>query len=133
MEYKKSFTNTAQAFTMAENVSFPGGCREGMRAAMTLTVGKPPIFSTCEKVMQLKYKHANCFVSPVAEFAGTELALMKQWASSPWETNIVHVPGIRPLNADPALVAQMMVVKVYPKAMSPPSKMGGGKGIWESD
>merc|ERR1719199_1970488 len=83
LEYKKGFTNMAQAFTMAEKL----------------------------------------FLAPVTEFAGEELRLMKKWASSPWPTNLVHVPGLAPLKADSALFAQKMVVKFCPEAMSPSSMM----------
>ena len=51
---------------------------------MTLTDGKPSfLVQTYEKVRQLKDKHVKLFFSPVTEFAGEELALMKKWASSP--------------------------------------------------
>jgi hypothetical protein len=124
MAYKKGFTNMAQAFTMAEKMFLLGGRRRAMSAVMTLTDGKPSfLFNTYEKVMQLKDKHVKLFFSPVTEFAGEELALMKKWASSPWETNLVHVPGLAPLKADSALFAQKMVVKFCPEAMSPSSMM----------
>ena len=35
-----------------------------------------------EMVLQLKDKHVELFFSPVTEFAGKELALMKKWVSS---------------------------------------------------
>ena len=57
----------------------------------------------------------------VTEFEGAELALVKKWASSPWETNLVHVPGLAPLKADSALFAQEMVVKFCSELMSPSS------------
>ena len=37
---------------------------------------------TIEKVLQLKDKHVELFFSPVTEFEGDELDLMKKWASS---------------------------------------------------
>jgi len=124
MAYKKGFTNMAQAFTMAEKMFLLGGRRRAMSAVLTLTDGKPSfLFNTYEKVMQLKDKHVKLFFSPVTEFEGEELALMKKWASSPWETNLVHVPGLAPLKADSALFAQEMVVKFCPEAMSPSSMM----------
>jgi len=120
LEYKKGFTNMAQAFTLAEKLFLLGGRKKAMSAVMTLTDGKPSfLFQTYEKVLQLKDKHVKLFFSPVTEFAGEELALMKKWASSPWETNLVHVPGLAPLKADSALFQQEMVVKFCPEAMSP--------------
>merc|ERR1719399_1940535 len=120
MEYKKGFTNMAQAFTMAEKMFLIRGRRRAMSAVLTLTDGKPSfIFNTYEKVKQLKDKHVKLFFAPVTEFQGEELTLMKKWASSPWETNLVHVPGLAPLKADSALFQQKMVVKFCPEAMSP--------------
>jgi hypothetical protein len=124
LEYKKGFTNMAQAFDLAEKMFLLGGRKRAMSAVMTLTDGKPSfLFQTYEKVLQLKDKHVKLFFSPVTEFAGEELALMKKWASSPWETNLVHVPGLAPLQADSALFQQQMVVKFCPEAMSPSSMM----------
>merc|ERR1719327_768515 len=91
-----------------------------MSAVMTLTDGKPSfLFQTYEKVMQLKDKHVKLFFMPVTEFKGEELNLMKKWASSPWETNLVHVPGLEVLEADSAVFAQKALVKFCPKAISP--------------
>jgi len=50
--------------------------------------------------------HTKLFFVPVTEFKGTELKLMKKWASSPWETNPVHVTGMDALAADPVTFVQ---------------------------
>jgi len=124
LEFKKGFTNMAQAFDLAEKMFLLNGRKKAMSAVLTLTDGKPSfLFQTYEKVLQLKDKHVKLFFSPVTAFAGEELALMKKWASSPWETNLVHVPGLAPMKADPALFRQEMVVKFCPEAMSPSSMM----------
>merc|ERR1719392_422676 len=120
LEYKKGFTNMAQAFDLAEKMFLLGGRKKAMSAVLTLTDGKPSFyFQTNEKVLQLKDKHVKLFFSPVTEFAGEELKVMKKWASKPWETNLVHVPGLAPLKADSALFRQKMIVKFCPEAMSP--------------
>jgi len=122
LEYKKGFTNMAQAFDLAEKMFLLGGRKKAMSAVLTLTDGKPSFyFQTNEKVLQLKDKHVKLFFSPVTEFVGEELKLMKKWASKPWETNLVHVPGLAPLKADSALFRQKMIVKFCPEAMSPSS------------
>merc|ERR1719353_2623843 len=87
LEYMKGFTNMAQAFTEAEKYFLLGGRRKAQSAVMTITDGKPSfMFQTHEKVMQLKDKHIKLFFAPVIEFSDEELELMKEWASSPWET-----------------------------------------------
>merc|ERR1719161_2948064 len=91
---------------------------------MTLTDGKPSfLFQTNEKVMQLKDKHTKLFFAPVTEFKGEEMKLMKKWASSPWATHLVHIPGLLALKADEAVFAQKALVKFCPEALSPSSTM----------
>merc|ERR1719450_1497884 len=120
LEYKKGFTNMAQAFTEAENVLLLGSRRKAQSAVLTLTDGKPSFkFMTHEKVMQLKDKHIKLFFAPVTDFEGDELQLMKQWASAPWQTHLVHVPGLEPLKADEEVFAQKMLVQFCPEAISP--------------
>jgi len=120
MEFLKGFTNMAQAFSLAEKVILLGGRKRAQPAVMTLTDGKPSfLFQTHEKVMQLKDKHVKLFFVPVVESEGEELALMKSWASQPWETHLVHVKGLDPLAADGDVFAQKIIVEFCPEAMSP--------------
>jgi len=120
MEFLKGFTNMAQAFSLAEKVLLLGGRRKAQSAVMTLTDGKPSfLFQTHEKVMQLKDKHVKLFFAPVTEYKGEELKLMQAWASQPWETHLVHIPGLDPLAADGDVFAQKIIVNFCPEAISP--------------
>jgi len=120
MEFKKGFTNMAQAFTLAENLLLLEGRKEAQSAVMTLTDGKPSfLFQTYEKVQQLKDKHVKLFFVPITEFQGSEFALMKKWASSPWKTHLVHVPGMDILESDPEVYTQRIIVEFCPNAISP--------------
>merc|ERR1719316_1932508 len=124
LEYKKGFTNMAQAFTEAENILLLGSRRKAQSAVLTLTDGKPSFkFMTHEKVMQLKDKHIKLFFAPVVDFEGDELELMKEWATQPWETHLVHIPGLEPLQADEEVFAQRMLVQFCPEPMSPSAMM----------
>merc|ERR1719235_1864586 len=109
----------AQAFTEAENVLLLGSRRKAQSAVLTLTDGKPSFkFMTKEKVMQLKDKHVKLFFAPVTDFDGDELKLMKEFASQPWQTHLVHVHGLEQLAADEEIWAQKMVVQFCPEAIS---------------
>merc|ERR1719388_317662 len=120
LAHMKGFTNMAQAFGVAEKLLLLGGRRTAQSAVMTLTDGKPSfLFQTNEKVLQLKDKHTKLFFVPVTEFKGMELKLMKKWASTPWPTNLVHVPGLDALSADPGVFAQKCLVMFCPEAISP--------------
>jgi hypothetical protein len=121
--YKKGFTNMAQAFTVSEKVLNLGGRQKAMSAVLTITDGKPSfLFQTYEMVMQLKDKAVKLFFAPVTAWKGNEMKLMKKWASRPWETNLVRIPGFAAMKADSALFQQKMLVKFCPEAMSPSSK-----------
>merc|ERR1719199_1666865 len=119
MSFQKGFTNMAQAFILAEKQFLLGGRKMAQSAVMTLTDGKPSfIFQTNEKVMQLKDKHTKLFFVPVTEFKGMELKLMKKWASTPWPTNLVHIPGLDALGSAPKTFVQKCLVMFCPEAIS---------------
>jgi len=120
LTFQKGFTNMAQAFGKAEKMFMLRGRRDAMSAVMTLTDGKPSfLFQTHEKVQQLKDKHVQLFFAPVVEFKGDEFKLMKKWASQPWQTNLVRIPGLDALAADGPVFAQKLLVKFCPNAISP--------------
>merc|ERR1719453_1696869 len=120
LAYKKGFTNMAQAFTVAEKMFLLGGRKLAQSAVMTITDGKPSfLFQTYEKVKQLKDKHVSLFFAPITAFKGDEMKLMKKWASSPWPTHIVHIPGLQPLAADEGIFVHKVLVKFCPEAISP--------------
>jgi hypothetical protein len=49
-----------------------------------------------EMVLQLKDKHVELFFSPVTEFEGDELDLMKKWATLPVEAKAAISVGEKP-------------------------------------
>jgi hypothetical protein len=120
LAYTKGFTNMAQAFTIAEKMFLIGGRQESQSAVMTITDGKPSfLFQTYQKVTELKDKHVKLFFAPITEYGGDEMKLMKKWASSPWPTHMVHIPGLEPRAADEGIFVQRALVKFCPQAMSP--------------
>merc|ERR1719174_1201422 len=124
LEWLKGFTNMAQAFGKAEGMLIRGGRKIAQSAVLTLTDGKPSfLFQTHQKIMLLKDKHVKLFFAPVTDFEGDELSLMREWASQPWQTHLVHVPGLEPLKADEEIFAQRMLVQFCPEAISPSSML----------
>merc|ERR1719326_2422356 len=77
---------------------------------------------TNQAVLSLKDKHTKLFFVPVTEFKGKELKLMKKWASTPWPTNLVHIPGLDALGSAPKTFVQKCLVKFCPEAISPSSR-----------
>jgi len=87
---------------------------------MVITDGKPTLlYETNEKVIELKDKAVKLFFAPITEANGKEVQLMKRWASQPWESHLVHVPGLMPLKADGGVFAQKFIATFCPEAMSP--------------
>jgi len=119
MVQKKGFTNMAQAFALAETMYTAAGRKGAQSALLVITDGKPSFqFQTNELVQQLDDKGVQRFFVVVSDNEKT-LDTMKKWASMPWETNLLHVPGIAPLDADRGVWAQKALTLFCPMAMSP--------------
>merc|ERR1719460_279195 len=119
LPYKKGFTNMAQAFALAEKMYTAAGRKGAQSALLVISDGKPSFqFQTNELVEQLDDKGVQRFFVVVSEDEKT-LDLMKKWASMPWETNLLHVPGLAPLDADRGVWAQKALTLFCPMAMSP--------------
>jgi hypothetical protein len=123
LPFKKGFTNMAQAFSMAETAFIQGSRRGSHSAVMVVTDGKPSFnFMTNEMVEQLDDKAITRYFLLINEddLSSASNKLMKQWASQPWETNLVHVPGgLSLLDADMDIWADKTLVKFCPMSYSP--------------
>jgi hypothetical protein len=116
---KKGFTNMAQAFALAETMYTSAGRRGAQSALLVITDGKPSFqFQTNELVEQLDDKGVQRFFVVVSD-SEKNVDLMKKWASAPWETNMLHVPGLSPLDADQGVWSQKALTLFCPMAMSP--------------
>jgi hypothetical protein len=123
LPFKKGFTNMAQAFSSAETAFIQGSRRGAQSSVMVVTDGKPSFnFMTTKMVEQLEDKGVTRYFLLVNEedLNSDANRLMKSWASDPWETNVVHVPGgLTLLDSDMDLWADKTLVKFCPKAYSP--------------
>jgi len=119
MVQKKGFTNMAQAFALAETMYTAAG-REGAQSALlVITDGKPSFqFQTKNLVTQLDDKGVQRFFVVVSDDEKS-VNLIKEYASSPWETNMLHIPGLAPLEADQGLWSQKALTLFCPMAISP--------------
>jgi hypothetical protein len=119
MVQKKGFTNMAQAFALAETMYTAAGRKGAQSALLVITDGKPSFqFQTNELVQQLDDKGVQRFFVVVSDNEKS-VELMKNWASSPWETNLLHIPGLSPLEADQGVWSQKALTLFCPMAMSP--------------
>jgi len=119
MVQKKGFTNMAQAFALAESMYTATGRKGAQSAILVITDGKPSFeFQTNELVEQLDDKGVSRFFVVIGE-SEADVNLMKKWASAPWETNLLHVPGLAVVQADEGIWAQKALTLFCPDAMSP--------------
>jgi len=120
--FKKGFTNMAQAFSLAEDMFIKGSRKGAQQSIMLVTDGKPSFsFMTNEMVEQLDDKGIMRYFVLVNNQGPNSDAMkqMKQWASQPWETNLIHVQGLVMLEADPDLWAVKALTKFCPQSYSP--------------
>jgi hypothetical protein len=129
LPFKKGFTNMAQAFAAAETAFTQGSRRGSQSAVLVVTDGKPSFnFMTTQMVEQLDDKAVSRYFLVVSEESldSDAMGVLKTWASQPWETNLVHVPGgLTLLESDPDTFVAKSLVKFCPNAYSP------GDTAWE--
>lgn len=125
MTYHKGFTNMAQAFALSEKVfimgSNPPRTSRVQQSIVVISDGLPSFaFQTNELVEQLDDKGVmRYFVVVNDNIDDARLDLIKSWASQPWESNVIHVPGLVQLSADSDMWAQKAISMFCPMAISP--------------
>jgi len=116
--FKKGFTNMAQAFATAENMFMQKSRKGAQQAVLVISDGKPSFsFETTDQVKQLDEKNVMRYFVVISE-QGVN-SVIKGWASQPWETNVVHVPGLEQLDGDIETWAQKAVTVFCPQSISP--------------
>jgi len=121
-EYKRGFTNMAQAFSMAEDMFIKKGRKDAQASVLLITDGKPSFaWMTNEMVEQLDDKGImRYFICVNSQGENSEAMIqMKNWASQPWETNFLHIQGTLLLEADADMWAQTALTMFCPNAYSP--------------
>merc|ERR1719183_2250746 len=87
---------------------------------MTITDGRPSFsFQTSQVVDNLEDKGVQRYFITITENEGTETDLMKAWASAPWYTNHLHIPGFLQLMSSNETYVQENVVMFCPMSQSP--------------
>ena len=115
---RKGFTNMAQAFALAETMYTSAGGKGSQCTLLVITDGKPSFqFQTNELVEQLDDKGVQRFFVVVSD-SDKSVDLMNEYASYPWETNLLHVPELAPLEADNSIWSQKALTLFCPLAMS---------------
>jgi len=117
---QKGFTNMAQAFALSETMFTRGGRKDAQSAVLVITDGKPSFeFQTAELVTQLQDRGVQRFFAVVTDHEDDGLEKMKEWASAPWDTNLIHVPGIANLRVDEDVFVERALTRFCPLSFSP--------------
>jgi len=120
MPFLKGFTNMAQAFAIAETMYTEGGRGDAQSAVLTITDGRPSfIYQTNNKVMELEEKGIQRYFITIVDEEGDETEGMRRWASDPWYTNAIHIPGFEALAATNETYVQEAVVMFCPNSQAP--------------
>jgi len=120
MQYLKGFTNMAQGLVLSDAMFTENGRADAQSAIMVITDGKPSFtFQTQQVVDGLEEKGIQRYFITITESEGTETELMKKWASAPWYTNHLHIPGFLQLMASNQTYVQEAVVMFCPMSQSP--------------
>jgi uncharacterized protein YegL len=120
LTWQRGFTNMAQAFQTADGMISQTGRADSQSAVMVITDGKYSMaFQTAEKASELKDKNVMIYMVAITESKGPELDYIKAWASQPWETNYVRIPGLLALEFNSEMFATEIITKFCPLAMSP--------------
>eukprot|EP00747_Dinoflagellata_sp_TGD_P133947 gnl/TRDRNA2_/TRDRNA2_175267_c2_seq5.p1 gnl/TRDRNA2_/TRDRNA2_175267_c2~~gnl/TRDRNA2_/TRDRNA2_175267_c2_seq5.p1 ORF type:complete len:987 (-),score=240.73 gnl/TRDRNA2_/TRDRNA2_175267_c2_seq5:55-3015(-) len=120
MTWKKGFTNMAQAFLKANQIITRSPRKTAAGAVLLITDGKPSFNFQTDKAVKETKGRARVVIVQVKQFAAKEtIEKMKAYASKPWQTNYISIPGKASLKADYGHWADKTLVSACPRSESP--------------
>jgi hypothetical protein len=120
----RGFTNMAQGFHMADVMLGQTGRAEAQSAVMVVSDGKFSMeFQTAEKARELKDKNVQIYLVAITEVKGKDLRTYRRFASHPYSTNFVRIPGLLALEYNADLFTGTIIAKFCPLAFSPSQAM----------
>jgi len=102
LKWEMGFTNMAQAFTMSTNLFRDGGRAKSKSQIILVTDGKPSFkFMTAKAVDDLRDAGVHVNIVAVHDHKGSkDVKLMSQYASVPYESHMIHIPGLKRLQQE---------------------------------
>jgi hypothetical protein len=123
LQWQRGFTNVIEALTTADNM-FADGRDDAQSAILMISDGKwVSQYRTTMKADALKDKGVQIFMAPISKYDSPNLKQIREWASSPWETNYERIPGLDALVNNEDEFARKLLVKFCPRAFSPSAKL----------
>jgi len=120
MTWQRGFTNVAQALLKAQTVLRSRSRPHANSVVMLLTDGRPTFkLQTANAVASLR-KNARLVVVQVQAFRKKDsVNTLKRYASIPWQTNYIHIPGKKALKGASDHYITQVVAQLCPFAESP--------------
>jgi uncharacterized protein YegL len=123
MQWQGGFTNMAQALVLADSMLKSGARKSAQSAVLVITDGKPStVYETNQQIVKMKDRAVKMFFAPVTSEGGANLELMRHWASQPWESHYVHVPGVYALKGSTNAFMERFLATFCPQAFDPNAK-----------
>merc|ERR1719265_2372542 len=120
-EWQYGFTNMAQVFSKAEEMSMNGGRKKKPTTILVITDGKPSfVYSLEQEVEKIKAKGVKIIMVELnPTLSNPEKSIIKYLASTPEQANYLHVKGMKKLDRELDKWVKQVVVQSCPKAYSP--------------
>jgi len=120
LEWRRGFTNMAQAFTAAETAFLNGGRQHAQSILVVISDGKPSFnFQTANEVAKARRKGVKVVMVVVKEFLKDEQKeLMRSWSSVPRNTNFIHIPGLKNLRKHEHKWVNRVLIRTCSKTIS---------------
>jgi len=119
-EWQYGFTNMAQVFAKADQMSMNGGRKKKPTSVLIITDGKPSfVYNLAKEVDKMKQKGVRIIMVELnPTLSSPDKSIIKHLASSPTEANYLHVKGMKVLDREMDKWIQQVVVQACPKAHS---------------
>jgi hypothetical protein len=119
-EWQYGFTNMAQVFPMAEQMSMNGGRKKKPSTILIFTDGKPSfVYSLEQEVNKVKEKGVRVIIVELnPTLSHPDKSIIKFLATAPTSANYLHIKGMKKLDREMDKWIQQVVVQSCPKAYS---------------
>eukprot|EP00747_Dinoflagellata_sp_TGD_P133924 gnl/TRDRNA2_/TRDRNA2_175267_c2_seq29.p1 gnl/TRDRNA2_/TRDRNA2_175267_c2~~gnl/TRDRNA2_/TRDRNA2_175267_c2_seq29.p1 ORF type:complete len:646 (-),score=175.60 gnl/TRDRNA2_/TRDRNA2_175267_c2_seq29:60-1721(-) len=119
-KWKRGFTNMAQAFLKANEIVTRSPRKSAAGTLLLITDGKPSFKFQTDKAVKSFKGRGKVVIVQVKQFASEDtVKLMKHYASQPWQSNYVNIPGKLALKSGLGRYSDKVLVSGCPRAESP--------------
>jgi hypothetical protein len=121
MKWRGGFTNMAQAFTLSENLFRDGGRKRAQSQIIVISDGQPSFkYQTAKAADDLRDANVHVNMVVVHPYKGSkQVKQMQEWASRPYQTHMIWIPGMKGLQANTEQYVTDTLVQFCPRAQSP--------------